>query len=96
MYVYAQCRMDLDDGRLVMMGHFGNEFTTILYLIDEANYSKNMIRVLSEDIYALVLLICWVYREEMEYKVQMERWDMTMLGHSVCSNKACPPSVFVT
>ena len=42
-----------------------------------------IIRVLTEEPDVFVLLVCWVYREEMESKMQMERWDMTMLGHSV-------------
>ena len=52
--------------------HFGNEFTTIFYLIDAANSGKIMIHVLTEDTDVFVLLVCWVYQEEMECKVQME------------------------
>ena len=55
------------------MEHFGNEFTVIFYVIDAANSAKNMIRVLSEDTDVFVLLVWWVYREEMECKVQMEQ-----------------------
>ena len=71
------------------MEHCGNEFTTIFYLIDVANSDKGTIRVLSEDTDVFVLLVCWVYREEMECKVQMERWDLAMLGHSVYSSMVC-------
>ena len=71
------------------MEHCDNEFTMIFYLIDAANSGKGTIRVLREDTDVFVLLVCWVYREEMECKVQMERWDMTMLGHSVCRSIAC-------
>ena len=70
------------------MGDFSNEFTTISYLIDAANSGKSMIRVLSENTDVFVLLVRWVYGEEMECKVQMEQWDMTVLGHSVCSSMA--------
>ena len=38
-----------------------------------------MILVLSEATDVFVLLVCWVYREEMKCKVQTERWDMTTL-----------------
>ena len=54
------------------MEHFGNEFTTIFYLIDVANPGKNLIRVLSKVKDVFVLLVCSVYWEEMECKVQME------------------------
>ena len=33
---------------------------------------------------------------EMECKMQMELWDMTVLRHSVCSNMACMPSAIIT
>ena len=78
------------------MEYFGNEFTTIFYHTDAANSSKIMIRVLSEDTYVLVLLLLWVCREEIECKMQMERWDTTMLGHRVCSSMACTPSATAT
>ena len=68
------------------MEHFGNEFTTIFYLTDAANSGKIMSPVLSEDKDVLILLLCWVHRDEMEFKVQMERWDMSMLGRICLSN----------
>ena len=37
------------------MEYCGNVFTTIFYLIDAANYSKSMIRVLSENTGVFVL-----------------------------------------
>ena len=50
------------------MEHFGNEFTTIFYLID-ANSGKSMSRVLSEYTNVFVLLICWVCLEEMDVQI---------------------------
>jgi len=44
----------------------------------------------------LVLLVCWVYWEEVKCKVQNEQWDMTMLGNSVCGSTACTPSEIAT
>ena len=79
-----------------MMEHFGNEFTTIFYLIDAANSGKSMIHVLGEVTDMFVLTVCCVYWEETECKVQMERWDMTMLGHTVCSSMAYMPSAIAT
>ena len=78
------------------MEHVGNEFTTIFSLIDAANSGRNMIRILSEDTDVFVVLVCCVYREEVECKVQMERCDMTMLRRRVCSSMACTASAIAT
>jgi len=51
-----------------------------------------MIRVLFEDTNAFVTLICWVYREEMESNVQMERWTMTLRG--VCRRMLCHMTLY--
>ena len=48
--------------------HFGNVFTMIFFLTDAANSGKSMIRVLTEDTDVFVLLACWVYRKDLEYK----------------------------
>ena len=66
--------------------HFDNEFTTIFYA---ANSGKIMIRVLSDDTDAFVLLGCWVYWEE-EYKMQVEQWDMTWCWATDRAWHACP------
>ena len=70
------------------MEYFGNVLTTFFYLIDAANSGKSMIRVLSEDTDEFVLLVGWKYREEMECKVQMERWDTMLDNNSALSNCA--------
>ena len=68
----------------MMMEHFGNEFTTIFYLIDVANSGKLMIRVVIEDTALFAWLVCWVYWEEVECKIQLELMDMTLLGILQC------------
>ena len=78
------------------MKHCGNEFTTIFYLIDAANSVQRMTRVLSEVTDVLVLLVCWVYQEDMECNVHMKRWDKTMLDHGVCSSIAYMHSAIAT
>ena len=46
-----------------------------------------MIRVLSDDTDVFVLLIYWVFRKQVQCKVQMERWDGTVLDiNSTCSD----------
>ena len=59
------------------MEHCGDEadITMTFYVIDAAISSNSVIRVLSDDSYMFVLLIYSVYREEMEGKVQLQRWD---------------------
>ena len=76
------------------MEYGGNEFTITFYFIDAANSDKTMIRALSEEVF--VLLVCWVFREEMKCKMQVERWDMPMQGHSVCNSITCTPSAIAT
>ena len=78
------------------MEHFDNEFSMIFSLIDAANSGRSMIHVLRKDTNVIFLLACWVYREEMECEVQLERRDMTTLGLSVCSSMTCTPSAIAT
>ena len=77
------------------MEHFGNEFTTIFCLIDEAISGKSMMSILSEDTDVCILLVWWVYRE-MDCTVQMVRWVMALLGHRVCSSMAWTISAIAT
>ena len=57
--------------------HDEADITMISYVIEAAKCGKDVIRVLSDDTDVLVLLVYWVYREEMTSKVQMERCDGT-------------------
>ena len=59
--------------------HYEADITMISYVIKAANCEKDVIRVLSDHTDVFVLLVYWVYREEMTSKVQMERWDGTEL-----------------
>ena len=59
--------------------HDEADITMISYVIEAAKCGKDVIRVLSDDTDVFVLLVYWVYREEMTSKVQMERWDGTVL-----------------
>ena len=52
-----------------MMEHFGNEFTTIVYLFDAAHSGKIILRVFTKDTDVFTLLVCWVHRGEMECKM---------------------------
>ena len=76
------CVSTFNAGEKVTMEYTGNEFTTTIYLIEATNSGKTMIRLLSEDTCVFVLLVRWVYQEEMECKMQKERRDMPMQGKS--------------
>ena len=58
--------MQFNAGEILTMEHFGNEFTTPFCVTDAANSGQSM-----NDTNVFVLLIRWVYLEEMECRVQM-------------------------
>ena len=53
--------------------HDDADITIISYVIEAAKCGKDVIRVLSDDTNVFMLLVYWVYREEITSKVQMER-----------------------
>ena len=59
--------------------HDEADITMISYVNEAAKCGNDVMRVLSDDTGVFVLLVYWVYREEMTSKVQMERWDGTVL-----------------
>ena len=56
-------------------GHDEADITMLSYVLD----GKGVIRVLSDDTDVFVLLVYWVHRADQQCKVQMERWDGTIL-----------------
>ena len=63
-----------------VFGHDEADVTMVSYVLQAGNCgNKDVIRVLSDDTDVFVLLIYWVYRAELQCKVQMERWDGTVL-----------------
>ena len=75
----------LNDG---VFGHDEADITMVSYVLEAANFGKDVIRVLSDDTDVLILLVYWVYREGLQCKVQMERWDGTVL--SGCDTTSYP------
>jgi hypothetical protein len=65
-----------DDG---VFGHDEADVTMISYVLEAASSGKRVIRVLSDDTDVFILLVYWVYRMQLQCKVQMERWDGTVL-----------------
>ena len=67
-------------------GHDEADITMISYVLQAANNGKDVIRVLSDDTDVFVL-VYWVYKAEMQCKVQMQRWDGTMLDiNATCAD----------
>lgn len=51
----------------------------VSYIIPAANYGKDVIRVVSDETDVFILLVYWVHRATLQCKVQMERWNGTVL-----------------
>ena len=76
-----------DDGAF---SHDEADITIISYVLAAANDGKNAIRVLSDDTDVFVLLVYWTYRAKLDCKVQMERWDGTVLDiNATCAEQGC-------
>ena len=60
---------------------FDHDEEMVCYVLKAAENGKRVIHVLSDDTDVFVLLVYWVYRADLELlcKVQMERWDRTVL-----------------
>ncbi len=75
-----------DDG---VFNHDEADITMVSYILKAASDGKRVIRVLSDDTDIFVLLVYWVYQADLELlcKVQMERWDGTVLNiNATCAN----------
>lgn len=73
-----------DDG---VFGHDEADVTMVSYVLEAANCRKGVIRILSDDTDVFILLVYWVYRAELQCKVQMERWDGTVLDvNATCAD----------
>ena len=72
---------------VIMESHNDGEYehdeadgTIVSYVLDAANSGQNTIRILCDDTDVFVLLVYWVYWAKLQCKVQMERWDGTILN----------------
>ena len=72
-----------------MFNHDEADVTMVSYVLEAANNGMRVIRVLSDDTDVFALLVYWVYRADLELlcKVQMERWDGTVLNiNATCAD----------
>ncbi len=80
-----------DDGAF---RHDEADVTMVSYVIQAANYGKNVIRVLSDDTDVFVLLmVYWVYKAALQCKVQMERCNGTVLDINATCTELGPKSL---
>ena len=57
----------------------------IYFLLEAAKSGQSMIRILSDDTDVIVLLGYWMNRADLRCKLQMERWDGSVLDtHAMC------------
>ena len=67
--------------------HDEADVTMISYVLEAAHSGNRVIRVLSDDTDIFVLLVYWAYRADLRCRVQMERWDGTVLDiNATCTN----------
>ncbi len=71
-------------------GAFGEQevdITMISYVLEAAYDGKGVIRMLSDDTDMFVLLVYWLYQEELQCKVHMEWWDAKVLDiNATCTD----------
>ena len=69
--------METDDD---MFQHAKADITIISHVLLAASEGKNVIRVKSDDSDVFVLLVYMVYKKKIKAKVQMQKWDSTVLN----------------
>ncbi|MCG7883058.1 MAG: hypothetical protein JAY96_15870 [Candidatus Thiodiazotropha endolucinida] len=65
-----------DDSKFL---HDEADVTMVSFVLEAAKSGQGVIRVLSDDTDVFVLLVYWVNRANLQCKVQMERWDGSVL-----------------
>ena len=61
------------------------EVTMIAYMLQSAEFGKDVIRILSDDTGVFVMLVYWVWKMQLHCSVQMGRWN----GVAVDINSTC-------
>jgi len=91
-----------DDG---LFDHDEADVTIVSYMLECAKSNQGVVRVLSDYTNIFIILVYWVYRANVQCRVQMERWDGIILdvnatcsthGPNVCSSLACKLSADAT
>lgn len=67
--------------------HDEADVTMVSFVLEAAKSGDPVVRVVSDDTDVFVLLVYWVKRAELRCKVQMERWDGSVLDiNATCAN----------
>ncbi len=67
--------------------HDEADITIVSHVSQSAELGKKTIRVLSDDTDVFVLLVYWVWKNQIQSRVHMERWDHTILDiNATCAN----------
>ena len=67
--------------------HDEADITIVSHVSQSAELGKKTIRVLSDDTDMFVLLVYWVWKNQIQSRVHMERWDHTILDiNATCAN----------
>lgn len=59
--------------------HEEADVTMVSYVLEAAKKGHRVVRVLSDDTDVFVLLVYWTFKAELNCKVQLQRWDGTLL-----------------
>ena len=76
-----------------VFGHEEADVTIISYVLQAVGEGKNVVRVLCDDTDVFVLFVFWLWRNQLVYQMQMERWDGTVLDiNQTCTKlgSKCP------
>ena len=76
-----------------VFGHEKADVTIISYVLHVVGEGKNVVRVLCDDTDVFVLIVFWLWRNQLVYQMQMERWDGTVLDiNQTCTKlgSKCP------
>ena len=61
--------------------------TMVTFLMEAAKSSQSVTRILSDDTDVFVLLVYWVNPTDLQCKVQIERWDGSVLDiNATCAD----------
>ena len=61
--------------------------TMISFVLEAAKSGQSVIQILSDDTDVFILLVYWVYQADLYCKVQMERWDGSVLDiNATCAS----------
>ena len=64
--------------------------TMIAYMLQAAEFSKDVIRILSDDTEVFVMLLYWIWKMQLHCSVQLERWNGVVVDINATSTELGP------